>query len=99
MPLETTVFDPADHLKTAEAQAEVIGDALASGDAGYVAYALGVVARARGMAATARDAGLSRESLYKALSQDGNPELATVLKVASALGLQLGAIVKPTAAA
>lgn len=99
MTLATTIFDPADHLKSGAAQAEVINDALASGDAGYVAYALGIVARAQGMSATARETGLSRESLYKALSRDGNPELATVLKVANALGISLSAkIAEPVGA-
>ncbi len=92
MTLETTVFDPADHIKSPEAQAELVEDAFASGEAGYIAYALGVVARARGMAATASEAGVSRESLYKSLSKDGNPEFATVLKVAHALGFQLRAV-------
>ena len=59
--LEPTVFDPAEFIDTPEAQAELLDDALASGDAAYVAQALGVVARARGMTGVARDAGLSRE--------------------------------------
>lgn len=58
-------------------------------DVAGIARALGDIARARGMSQVARDAGLSRESLYKALSEDGNPSLATVLKVAKALGLRL----------
>lgn len=91
MPLETTAFDAAEFIDTPEAQAELIDDALASGNAAYVAKALGVVARARGMTSVAHDAGLSRESLYKALSEDGNPALATVLKVTRALGLRLTA--------
>ena len=91
MPLETTVFDPVEFLDTPEAQTELLDDALASGNAAYVAHALGVVARARGMADVAREAGLSRESLYKALSDNGNPALATVLKVTKALGIRLTA--------
>ena len=63
--------------------------ALQDGDPQLVAAALGDIARAKGMSQIARDAGLGRESLYKALSSSGNPELATVLKVISALGLQL----------
>jgi len=59
------------------------------GDAAFVAKALGDIARAKGMAALARETGLGRESLYKALSAEGNPQLATVLKVAKALGLKL----------
>lgn len=65
--------------------------ALAEGDAALVAAALGDLARARGMTAVSRAAGLGRESLYKALSRDGNPELATVLRVVRALGLELRA--------
>lgn len=67
--------------------------ALDEGDAALVAAALGDIARARGMTGVAREAGLGRESLYKALSCDGNPELATVMKVMSALGLRLHAAV------
>jgi probable addiction module antidote protein len=89
--IETYPFDPAEYLGDANAQAELIADALASGNAGYVAHALGVVARARGMTQLARDTGMSRESLYKALSPQGNPELATVLRVVEALGLKLTA--------
>jgi len=64
---------------------------LEDGDPGVVAAALGDIARAKGMTEVARDAGMGRESLYKALSADGNPELATVLKVVRALGLELRA--------
>lgn len=91
MAIETFPFDPAEYLGDPEAQAELIADALATGDAGYVAHALGVVARARGMTQLARDTGMSRESLYKALSPQGNPELATVLRVVQALGFKLTA--------
>ena len=63
----------------------------ADGDAAFIAKALGDIARARGMAQVARDAGLSRESLYKALSGDRNPSLDTVLRVVGALGLKLRA--------
>jgi probable addiction module antidote protein len=69
-----------------EACMEEAGD-----DATYIAAALGDIARARGMAQLAKDTGISREGLYKALSSDGNPSLATVLKVVKALGLQLTA--------
>jgi len=91
MALDLTPFDPAEYLQSAESQAELVTEALISGDPAYVAHALGIVARARGMSQVARDAGMSRESLYKALSADGNPELATVLRVARALGLKLTA--------
>ncbi len=64
-------------------------DALETGVPSFVADALGVVARARGMSDVARQAGVSRESLHRALSADGNPELGTVMRVMQALGLQL----------
>lgn len=86
---KTKPFDPAEYLDTDEAIAAYMTDALESGDAAFVADALGVVARARGMSEVAREAGVSRESLYRALSADGNPEFATVLRVVRALGLQL----------
>jgi probable addiction module antidote protein len=89
--MKTNVFDPADYLDDDAACAGYLSDALATGDPAFIADALGVVARARGMADIARRTGLSRESLYKSLSATGNPELATVLKVASAIGLQLSA--------
>jgi probable addiction module antidote protein len=66
--------------------------ALEDGDPRVVAAALGDIARAKGMTQVARDTGLGRESLYKALSPDGNPELSTLLKVVAALGLQLRAV-------
>ncbi len=69
-----------------------MSEALESNDPAFVADALGVIARARGMSEVAREAGLSRESLYRALSVDGNPEFATVLRVVRALGLQLSAV-------
>lgn len=85
----TTIWDPADHLSTADDVAAYLEAALQDGDPQLVAAALGDIARAKGMSQVARDAGLGRESLYKSLSSSGNPELATVLKVISALGLQL----------
>jgi len=84
-----TTFDPAEGLTSDEAIAAFMVEAFASEDSGYIAHALGVVARAKGMAQVARDAGLSRESLYKALSPEGRPEFATILKVVRALGLKL----------
>ena len=85
----TTIWDPASHLSTAEDVAAYLEAALQDGDPQLVAAALGDIARAKGMSQIARDAGLGRESLYKSLSSSGNPELATVLKVIAALGLQL----------
>jgi probable addiction module antidote protein len=82
-------FDPADYLDDPEAIAAYIEEAFDIGDPKFIADALGVVARATGMSEIARASGLSRESLYKALSADGNPELGTVLRVIHALGLKL----------
>ncbi len=89
MPLETTRWDVADHLDSDEAVAAYLEAAFAEADPSLIAAALGDVARARGMTSVAREAGLSRESLYKALSPEGNPELATVLRVLRALGVRL----------
>lgn len=87
----TTPWDPADHLKTEEDMAAYLEAALDDGDPSLVAAALGDIARAKGMTQVAREAGLGRESLYKALSPAGNPEFATIMKVVSALGLKLHA--------
>jgi probable addiction module antidote protein len=89
---KTKLFDPAEYLDDSESIAASVSDALESGDPAFIADALGVVARARGMSEVAREAGVSRESLYRALSADGNPEFATVLRVMQALGLQLAAV-------
>lgn len=91
MAKETLPFDPADYLRRAEAQAELLSDAFASGDVTYITNALGVVARARGMTQVARDAGVTREALYKALSDGGDPRLTTLLGVVKALGFRLTA--------
>ncbi len=87
----TTPWDPVDHLKTEEDMVAYLEAALEEADPALVAAALGDIARAKGMTQVARDAGLGRESLYKALSPAGNPEFATILKVVAALGLQLHA--------
>lgn len=89
MALKTRRFDPSEFLDNDEAIAEYITAALETGDPAVIADSLGVVARAKGMAQIAKDAGIGRESLYKALSDDGNPEFATILKVMRALGLRL----------
>jgi len=91
MAVKTKRFDPADYLTTDEALAEYINAALETGDPAFIADSLGIVARAKGMAKVARQTGLGRESLYKALCAEGNPEFATVLKVVEALGLRLTA--------
>jgi len=87
----TTLWDPATHLKSDADMAAYLQAALEENDPTLVAAALGDIARARGMSQLARDTGLGRESLYKALSASGNPELATVMKVIAALGLKLQA--------
>lgn len=87
--LETFPWDAAEHLDTQDDIAAYLEAALEEGDAALIAAALGDIARSRGMTTLARETGLGRESLYKALSIDGNPEFATVLKVLKALGLRL----------
>jgi probable addiction module antidote protein len=87
----TTRWDPAAHLDSDVAMAAYLEAALEDGDPGVVTAALGDIARARGMTQIARKTGLGRESLYKALSPTGNPELATVLRVVAAVGLKLHA--------
>ena len=87
----TTRWDPAEHLDTEEDMAAYLEAALEDGDPALIGAALGDIARAKGMSQVAREAGLGRESLYKALSPSGNPEFATILKVVAALGLQLHA--------
>ncbi|MDD2302308.1 MAG: putative addiction module antidote protein [Eubacteriales bacterium] len=90
---KTTRYDVAEHLRTPEEMAAYLEACIeeANGDATFVAKALGDIARAKGMAQVARDAGLSRESLYKALSGDRSPGFDTILKVVDALGLKLHA--------
>jgi len=87
--IKTKPWDSAAYLKTDEDIAHYLEAVFEDGDPSLVAAALGDVARAKGMAQIAKAAGLGRESLYKALSPEGNPEFATVLKVMRALGLKL----------
>ncbi|HEY5047040.1 MAG TPA: addiction module antidote protein [Rhizomicrobium sp.] len=82
-------WDSVEYLKTEKDMAHYLEAALEDGDPALVAAVLGDIARAQGMTKIAKKAGLGRESLYKALSRDGNPELVTVLKVVKALGLKL----------
>ena len=86
-----TRFDAVDYLGSEERQAAYISAALETGDADFVRDALGIVARARGMAEIAKNAGLNRESLYKALGETRNPEFSTVMRIVRALGLTLSA--------
>ena len=89
----TSPYDVAEHLRTPEEMAAYLEACMeeADGDAAFIAKALGDIARAKGMSQVASDAGLSRESLYKALSGERNPTLDTVLRVVGALGLKLRA--------
>ncbi|TCQ10505.1 putative addiction module antidote protein [Rhizobium sp. PP-F2F-G36] len=89
MPTETTKFDIQDHLKSDEQRLVYLEAALEDGDAKFVAVALGDIARAKGMSAVARDSGLTREALYKALSEKGDPKLSTLFSVVKALGLKV----------
>ena len=84
-------FDAAQYLTTNADIGDYLSEAFATADASYIAHAIGTVARARGMTQLARDTGLTRPALYKALSEAGRPELSTVLKVLTALGVQLQA--------
>jgi probable addiction module antidote protein len=90
---KTTRYDVAERLRTPEEMAAYLEACLeeAQGDAAFIAKALGDIARAKGMSHVARDSGLSRESLYKALSGERSPDFDTVLKVVRALGIKLHA--------
>ena len=85
---KTSPYDSADFLDSKEAIHAYMEEALETDDPAFIAKALGTIARARGMAKVAKKAGLSRESLYKALSTEGNPEFGTVIRVRQALGLK-----------
>ncbi|SFL23358.1 addiction module antidote protein [Methylorubrum salsuginis] len=90
---ETSPYDSAEFLDSDEAIAEYLAAAVEEGDAALFRRALGVAARARGMTEIARQTGLSRESLYRALSDEGNPSLDTALRVVNALNVRLTATV------
>ena len=89
--MKLTTFDAAQHLKTNQEMAVYLDEMLSEKDPVMITHALGVIARAKGMTQLAKETGVSREGLYKALSSDGNPEFSTVLKVIKALGLTLHA--------
>lgn len=84
-------YDPAAALDNEEAIATFLADALETGDVAFIAKAMGVVARAKGMTALANETGLSREQLYRSFSEQGNPTLKTLLTVTRALGVDLTA--------
>jgi probable addiction module antidote protein len=92
-----SIYDPAEDLLSDSGIATYMSEALATNDVGYIAHALGVVARAKGMAQIAKETGLSREQLYRSFSAEGNPTLKTTLAVMHALGITLAA--KPGQAA
>ncbi len=84
-----TTYDPAEDLASDEAVAAFMAEAFQTNDVGYISHALGVVARAKGMAQIAQQTGLSREQLYRLFSERGNPTLKTTLAVMKALGITL----------
>lgn len=92
-----TPYDPAEDLASDEAIALFMAEAFETSDAGYIAHALGVVARAKGMAQIAGQTGLSREQLYRSFSANGNPTLKTTLAVMNALGIRLSAKIPASA--
>ncbi len=94
---QTSKYDVSEHLRTTEEMVAYFEACLeeAPDDAAFIAKALGDIARAKGMSSVARDSGLSRESLYKALSGERSPDFATILRVMSALGLRLHARAQP----
>ena len=91
MTLETTTWDSAEFLDSREAIVAYIEAAFDDGDPALITHALGVVARAEGMSRLAREAGVTREGLYKALTPNGDPKLSTFLNVLKALGMKLSA--------
>jgi len=86
-----STYDPAEDLTSDRAVAVFMAEAFETEDAGYIAHALGVVARAKGMAQIASETGLSREQLYRSFSENGNPTLKTTIAVMKALGIELTA--------
>jgi probable addiction module antidote protein len=91
MALETIPYDSADFLNDADSIAAYIEAAFEDGDPAVITHALGIVARAKGMSQLARDAGVTREALYKALTAEGDPKLSTFIGVLKALGMRLTA--------
>lgn len=89
MTIKTKLWDPAERLKTPEAELAYLEAAFEDGDPAVIAAAFGDIARARGMTKVAKGAGLSRETMYKALSAEGNPTIETISKVAKELGYRL----------
>jgi len=98
-PTKTLPFDPAEHLADPADQAELLNDALATGNAAYIANALGTIARARGMSDVARGAGVTREALYKSLNEKGDPKLTTFMSVLKTMKIRLSARPEPAGSA
>jgi probable addiction module antidote protein len=94
MTTDTRPYDSARYLDGEETIEEYLAAAFKEGDPKGIAHALGVIARARGMTQLSRDTGIAREALYRALSGEGNPEFATIMKVMAALGLRMTPAVK-----
>lgn len=88
---KTRPFDAAEYLDTPEAIAAYLTEAFETNDPAFITHSIGTVARARGMTAVAKEAGLARENLYKALSSEGRPELGTIIKVLASFGVHLHA--------
>jgi probable addiction module antidote protein len=95
--INLTPFDSSEYLDDAESQAELLNDALESGKASYIANALGIIARARGMTDLQRLTGLDRSTLYAALREEGNPTLDTMMRVLKAMKIELRAAAKKAA--
>lgn len=99
MAIKTSKYDIAEHLTTPEFQAEYLAEAFETGDEAVIRKALGNVARARGMAAVAADADLSRQSIYKSLSENGDPKFSTMKSILDALGMKFTVRLKDAKAA
>ena len=92
MTLKTSPFDGAEYFDTPESQAELLADAFSTGDAGYIKIAISTIARARGMTDIAKNAGVSRQALYKALTPEGDPKLSTLLGIMRAFDMTFSAL-------
>jgi len=90
--INTSPFDAAEYIDSEETIAAFLSDALESGDAAYINRAFGDVARAKGMTAISKESGVKREALYRALSEQGNPQFKTILEVFKAMGMRLNVV-------